>query len=454
METYELEKLLRTAQAHISQYYAASLTGPDKREQLLEYIRKFLRDTGSVPAGETEETVSRLYDEMAEYSLLTGYLRDPCVEEININSWDDIAVTYRDGRTEKCAERFFSPEHALDIVRRLLGKSGAVLDNSSPVAEGHLPGNTRVTALKTPVVDPDRGVCASIRILRPSDVDVEEVEKSGCASAEMVSFLCACLRYGVSFVIAGATSSGKTTLLNAVLSTLPDTKRVFTIESGSRELSLVRRDVFGNVTNNAVHTLSRPSDIPSGDISQEDLVAASLRFDPDIIVVGEMRDTEACAAVEASLTGHTVVSTIHSYAGPSAHTRLALLCQKRFPLDFEVSVSQAASAFPVVVYAHRTPDNARRVTDISECVTDGSGKRTYVRLFTYVPGSPGHFERVGSLSPELAGRMERAGAPKELTDLFTTPVKQKKAPAKKPSSKSAAKPAEKPPESAEKGDEK
>ena len=59
-----------------------------------------------------------------------------------------------------------------------------------------------------------------------------------------------------------------------------------------------------------------PSENESADISQEDLVVASLRFNPDIIVVGEMRDTEAYAAVEASLTGHTVVSTILPITSP------------------------------------------------------------------------------------------------------------------------------------------
>ena len=82
------------------------------------------------------------------------------------------------------------------------------------------------------------------------------------------------------------------------------------------------------------NTLSRPSDNEAYDITQEDLVVASLRFNPDIVVVGEMRDTEAYSAVEASLTGHTVVSTIHASAADAAHMRLALLCQKRFPIDF------------------------------------------------------------------------------------------------------------------------
>ena len=102
-------------------------------------------------------------------------------------------------------------------------------------------------------------------------------------------------------------------------------KRIFTIESGSRELSLVSFKK-GKVVNNVVHTLSRPSDNPAYDITQEDLVVASLRFNPDIVVVGEMRDTEAYSAVEASLTGHTVVSTVHASAADAA-LRQVSACQ-------------------------------------------------------------------------------------------------------------------------------
>ena len=61
------------------------------------------------------------------------------------------------------------------------------------------------------------------------------------------------------------------------------------LESGSRELALVRIE-DGQIVNNVVHTLSRPSDNETYDIAQEDLVVASLRFNSDIVVVGEIRD--------------------------------------------------------------------------------------------------------------------------------------------------------------------
>ncbi|MBO5019330.1 MAG: CpaF family protein [Clostridia bacterium] len=420
--------LLSKVQEYISTHYAASLSDSKKFGQLKPYIEKYLRDNGYVVEGmSTNQLADKLYCEMAEYSVLTQYLNREDIEEINVNGWDDIAITYTDGHIEKTPEHFYSPTHAVDIVKRLLHHSGMIIDNATPMSQGHLPGNTRITALKDPLVDDDRGISVSIRLLHPSRVNREQLIAGGNATQKMIDFLCMCLRYGVSFVVAGATSSGKTTLLNALLSTVPDNKRVFTIESGSRELSLVRvKD--GKVVNNVVHTLSRPSDNEAYDITQEDLVVASLRFNPDVVVIGEMRDTEAYSAVEASLTGHTVVSTIHASAADAAHMRLALLCQKRFPINFNTSLMQAGQAFPIVVYAHKLEDNSRKIMDISECVIDSNGERQYRTLFRYniIKNEikkdkfiiEGYFEQPEVMSDHLKQKLLQFGVPQSTLKKF------------------------------------
>ena len=420
--------LLSMTQEYISQNYAAALSDKRKLGQLRSYIDKYLNDTGYVVEGYSSEELSkRLYSEMAEYSILTPFLGKESIEEINVNGWDDISVTYNSGKMQKLSEHFFSPQHAVDIVKRLLHHSGMIIDNATPMAQGHLPGNTRITALKEPIVDADRGISVSIRLLHPSKVNREQIVSGNTCTQKMMDFLCMCLRYGISFVVAGATSSGKTTLLNALLTSVPNNKRIFTIESGSRELSLVSVKK-GKVVNNVVHTLSRPSDNPSYDISQEDLVVASLRFNPDIVVVGEMRDTEAYSAVEASLTGHTVVSTVHASAADAAHMRLALLCQKRFPINFQTSLMQAGQAFPLVVYAHKLEDNSRKIMDISECVILPNGEREYHTLFRYritrnelVKGKykiEGVFEEPELMSDHLRIKLLQFGVPQDLLEQF------------------------------------
>lgn len=420
----EFWPLLRETQEYISRNYAAALIDTEKNSQLRAYIDKFLRDRDCHVEGyDTKQLIEKLYCEMCEYSVLTPFLGSPELEEINVNGWDDIALTYLDGSIVKLKEHFHSPQHAVDIIKRLLHHSGMIIDNATPMSQGHLPGNARITALKEPVVDAERGAAVSIRLLHPSRVDLKNLVDTGFATEEMISFLCMCIRYGVPFVVAGATSSGKTTLLNAIMTSIPDGKRVFTIESGSRELSLVRRDDKGNVVNNVVHTLARPSDNPAYDIKQEDLVVASLRFDPDIVCIGEMRDSECYSAVEASLTGHTVVSTVHAGPGAAAHMRIALLCQKRFPIDFNTSLTQAGQAFPLVVYSHKLENNSRKIMDISECVITPSGEREYRCLYGYEITENtvengnftvrGRFIKPDIMSPSLKQRLIQYGVPRD-----------------------------------------
>lgn len=429
MVRIELYDLLAKTQEYIAKYYATALTDEQKHDQLKAYIEKYILDGGFLVHGFTEEElIDRLYAEMVEYSILTPFLVSPDIDEININAWDDITLTYSDGRMEKLEEHFRSPQHAIDIVKRLLHHSGMIIDNATPIAQGHLPGNTRITAIKSPVVDEEAGISVSIRLLHPQRVDRKHIIESGMATEEMIAFLEMCIRYGVSVVIAGRTSSGKTTLMNALLSSIPDDKRIYTIESGARELFLVKKNRFGDTLNNVVHTLSRPSENSAYNISQEDLVVAALRFDPDLVVVGEIRDAEANSTVEASLTGHTVVTTVHSGPAESAHGRISLLCQRRFQLGMAVSLSQSRQAFPVVVFAHKCEDNSRKVMDITECEVTPDGKTCYrclyrynIRENNYENGKfhiTGEFEKVNSPSEYLRTLLTRSGVPLELLNQF------------------------------------
>ena len=425
----EFVPLLRQVQEYISMRYAAALTDKSKHNQLRSYISKYLHDYGYTVADLSQEDVTeKLYREMAEFSIITPFLRQDNVEEININAWDDIAVTYTNGKTVKLKEHFYSPQHAIDIVKRLLHQSNMIIDKATPMTQGHLGSNIRITALITPLVDEAIGVSASIRLLHPSRVTLQKIVSSGMGTQDMIDFLCMCARYGISFVIAGVTSSGKTTLLNAIMTSMPNEKRIITIESGAREFDLVKKNRVGTTVNNVVHTLSRPSDNPAFDVPQELLVVGALRLNPHGIVIGEMRDVEAYAAVEASLTGHAVFSTVHAHAAEGAHTRIGLLCQKRFSIDFNTSLIQAAQAFPIVVYCHKLENNDRKIMDMTECEILPNGMRQYHTLFSYhitknevIGGrtvTQGEFVRGEGISPSLQRRLLQGGVPRAELERF------------------------------------
>lgn len=398
------DTLIRNCQAYMAQRYPEYIGDDRKKEQLLSHIRKFYEDLGEVTEEEIPDLTAESFREIAGYSFLTPYIEeDNDLEEININSWDDITATDTRGETHRLGS-FHDSEHALAIIRRMLRESGSVLDNASPIAQGELKNGVRLTAIKAPLVPESVNVSASLRKQHFQTLGCDDLVAGETLSREMVDFLALCLRFGLSFVIVGPTSSGKTTLLNALLSTLSEGKRVFIIESGARELRAGAGAADEGLS--IVSTLSRPSENAFYNISQEDLVIASLRFSPDAIIIGEMRDREAASAIEASLTGHFVASTIHAGSAEGAHIRLAMLAQKNTGSDFVTAALQAALAFPLIVTMGKGEHHERRVFDITECRTDGEGKRTYRTLFEYQNGA---FVKVSDPSPAILSFLSHRG---------------------------------------------
>lgn len=138
----EFSDILNEVQAYISSKYSALVIdginninkGNDEvKAQVKRYIGKYLLDYRISAEGMTQqELIDKLYTEMAEFSFLTKYIFGTGIEEININSWDDVEVQYSSGDTVKLEEKFESPDHAINVVRRMLHVSGMVLDNTSP----------------------------------------------------------------------------------------------------------------------------------------------------------------------------------------------------------------------------------------------------------------------------------------------------------------------------------
>lgn len=346
-----------------------------KKDKLRNMLSRFISSNNIRVEGYTKDKtdtlrlIEDLYNDMAEYSILTDYIRDleNNIEEINVNAWNDIQVIYSDGTVKK-VRHFCNQEHAENTMKRIANAAGALIDEAMPMAEASISNNTRIVVLNEPIVDEDVGVACSIRLLKPQFSSRDFFIQNGTVTDEEMTFLELAIRTGVSMVFVGATSSGKTTLMNYLLSTIPDSKRIVTIEHNARELSLVKKDKDGNIINNVVHTQTRPHEKKDLDISQEDLVVKALRLDPSVICVGEMRDSEAYAAQEASLTGHTVVTSLHADGVSRTHYRIAMLALKKYEMDINVELIQAAMAFPVIVYLSKLEDNSRHVMQISECV--------------------------------------------------------------------------------------
>lgn len=423
--------ILFEVQEYISGKYALLIshdTGKQK-DQIKSYITKFLMDSSLAVEDMTmDELVESLYSEMAEYSFLTKYLFRNDIEEININAWDDIKVSYSNGDILPAIEKFNSPTHAVDVIRRLLHKSGMILDKSQPIVVGHLSEKIRITVLGQGVIDDQLGIAVSIRIVNPRKLDKEDFIKSNTATDEMLDFLSVSHRYGESMCITGATSSGKTTLMSWILSTLPNNKRLYTIENGTREFNLVKKNEDGKVINNVIHTVTRHSDDPKQNITMVKLLETGLTVNPDYICVAEMKSEEAFFAQEAARTGHGVTTTIHASSCIATYYRMVTLCKQRYDMDERTLYNLVTEAFPIVAFCKKLEDNTRHIMEITECEILPDGSRNIRTLYKFVVTDNSHsesglkingrYEKVNKISTTLEKRLLENGIPKGLLERF------------------------------------
>lgn len=432
------DQILEDVQRYFSENHASTIAeaGEGNAERAITVLKELMvqylvKRKYAVDGLNTQELCEKLYEDMAGYSFLRKWIYRPGVEEVNINAFDDIEVIMNSGRSIKIPDKFSSPQHAIDVVRRMLNACGMVIDDTMPSVIGFLDKNIRISVDKTPIVDPEVGINASIRIVNQQTVSEQKLLDSGSATAEMLHFLTACIRYGVSVCIAGSTGSGKTTVMAWLLSQVPNNRRLITIEEGSREFDLVKRDEEGNILNSVVHLLTRPHENPSMNINQDFLLERVLRKHPDVIGVGEMRSAaESLSAAESSRTGHTVCTTIHSNSCNSTYRRMMTLAKRKYSMDDSILMQIMVEAYPVVVFTKQLEDRSRKIMEIIEGEDYKDGELLYRSLYKYEvidnitrengePHVVGHHKKIGNISETLKKRLLDNGISNKELEEFT-----------------------------------
>ena len=424
-------EVLKEVQEYIAKNYAQTLKAntDDNRELIKSYIEKYLHSQKiGVKDMDDEELSELIYGEMTGYSFLSKYLYRDDVEEININQWKDVKITYSNGEITPAKEKFNSPSHAVDVIRRMLHNSGMIFDMAQPIVVGHLSNKIRITVMGGGVIDKDKGLSASIRIVNPKKLSKQNFVEYGTATEEMLDFLGAAYNYGASMCITGATSSGKTTLMSWILAQVFDSKRIVTIEQNVREFDLTKHDEDGNVVNNVIHLVTRFSDDPKQNIDSIKLLETTLTINPDNIAVAEMKGSEAFIAISAANTGHAVATTIHASSCGDTYYRMVTLSKQMHNMDDNTLMGLATKAFPIVVFAKKLEDNSRRIMEVTECEGTKDGTPIMRTLFRFnitdnkvIDGKAkiiGYYEKVNNPTESFQKRLRENGMSLKLQDML------------------------------------
>jgi pilus assembly protein CpaF len=257
----------------------------------------------------------------------------------------------------------------------MVAQVGRRIDESSPMVDARLPDGSRVNAVIPPLSL--SGPLVTIRKFSKKRMEMSDMIRLGTLTSETVEFLQRCVLAELNILVSGGTGTGKTTLLNALSTAVPDADRIVTIEDAA-ELRLNQRHVL--------RLEARPKNIEGeGEIAIRELVRNALRMRPDRIIVGEVRGAEALDMLQAMNTGHDgSLSTVHANAPRDALSRIeTMVLMAGFDLPVKAIRQQVASALDLIVHLERLEDGSRRVTSITEVQRMESDVITLQELFEF-----------------------------------------------------------------------
>ena len=309
---------------------------------------------GSVPLLVDERQAAKeLVATLTGFGPLQPFFDDPDIEEIWINAPDAVAIA-RDGIPDLTGVTLGEGE-VRDLVERMLQSSGRRVDLSSPFVDASLPDGSRLH-----VVIPDvtrRHWSVNVRKFSQRIRDLQRLVALGSLTQQSAEFLRMCVLGGQNILVSGATQSGKTTMLNALLAATGTTERVITVEE-TFELAVGTRDTVGM-------QCRAPSLEGTGEITLRRLIKEALRMRPDRLVVGEVREAESLDLLIALNSGLPGMSSIHANSARDALVKLCtlpLLAGRN--IDSAFVVPTVASCIDIVVHCELGRGGKRRVVEI------------------------------------------------------------------------------------------
>ena len=293
------------------------------------------------------------------------YLADDKVSEILINGPHQIYIE-RDGQLQETNASFASESQLKAAAVNIAKSVDRQLDEMHPDLDARLPDGSRVHATIPPVSR--CGTIISIRKFKKEMLTLEKLEAFGSVPHEGVLLLNSIVKLRKNTIVSGGTSSGKTSVLNALSGLIQEKDRILVLEDAS-ELQLQQKHCVYFETR-------KPDKNGQGEFSIRDLLIASLRLRPDRLVIGEIRGGEALDLLQAMNTGHSgSMSTIHANTPVDALRRMET-CAIMSGVDLPLIAlrMQVTSAINCVVHTMRLPGGARKIVEIAEILPLDQGE--------------------------------------------------------------------------------
>lgn len=424
-------------------------------------IVSYVRDNKQVVEGYIDENgdllqselIDKLRTDIVDFGILREAFEDDTIQEIQINDAKTIWVV-KGGTAEKFVDKagkpyqFVSDVELHSTIDRLIYKPNTTtprMTKTNPLLNTRTAGaGYRLSGVDSTAITPDQRVgfdfpCTSVTIRKyaPSRLMFPDFEKFGTLTPEMSRLLRMFGKANIRLACVGPTSSGKTTLLNAVCWEVDPDLRLLLIQNPTEIMIYDRDPETQSNRRNALHWEAQ--DLPPEAAkdpttpTMANMIAHTLRNTPDVIIPGEIRTAdEFYQANRALKTGHRLLTTWHAYDGADAIDRAAteLSTMGGNVLDHARSL---ANSFDIIVTQRKLGDGSRKVMAIEELTGRLiEGRAETVKLFEFILTGEadkdpktgrvtkiyGYFQQSNPISDKLMQAFYSVGITKEELDEF------------------------------------
>lgn len=318
------------------------------------------------PANQDEKTSVNVF--MGRYlDVFQTYLTDPDISEICVNRPGELWIE-RAGSSamERIECNDVKTDNLIRLAQQIARTTGQAINAENPLLSASLPTGERVQLVIPPasldcvlsirkqvVKDMDladyasAGAFAEVDWVKDSDLKSHDAKlRSLAEQRNFRDFISLAAKSKKNIIISGGTSTGKTTLLNAILKEIDPEERIITIEDTS-EIKPVHK--------NHVPLFASKGEQGMAQVTIQTLLEASLRLRPDRILLGELRGKEAYTFLRAINTGHPgSITTVHADTPHGAFKQIALMVmQANLGLQNEQIMDYIRSIVDVVVQLKR-----------------------------------------------------------------------------------------------------
>src|SRR5712692_5902902 len=280
---------------------------------------------------------------------------DPAISEIMVNGSQRVFIE-RHGLLEEVSGVSLDETSLNVAVRNIAPRLGKDISVEQPILDARLPDGSRVAAVIPPCSL--GGTTLSIRKFNSRHFAVDDLVAIGTLDANLAPQLQGYVLSRKNILISGGTATGKTTLLNALASFIPDDQRILVIED-TAEIQLSAP--------NLVRFEARPQQTGLPAITIRDLLKAALRHRPDRILLGEIRGGEAFDLLQLLNTGHSgTLSTVHANSAKQGLARFtSCALQSGVELPYRAIKSNIGDSLHVVIQIERRPGR-RYISEVLE----------------------------------------------------------------------------------------